>query len=1013
MFTRWFTQRQTARICQHQHQQAGPRRVKDAPRFRRPCMEQLEPRLPLTSLPAGFEEDLVVSGLETPTSMAIVGDGRIFVAEKEHGVRVVENGYLQPVPLVSLPVERLLEQGVHAIELDPDFAANGFVYIYYTRSDTAGSFNRLSRFTISSTNRNILNPDSERALIDRISIAAPNHNGGFLHFGADGLLYLGIGDTLDTALPQDLSKLQGKIVRINPNSYPNIIPPDNPFVNTPGARGEIWATGFRNPFTGGVMPGTNQLYVNDVGFQSFEEINYIVKGSNYGWPLEEGAAANARFTRPIHAYAHGRGAAVTGGAFYNATQFPAAYYNKYFFSDFVQGFIRTLDVATGAVVDFATAASSPVDIDFGPDGDLYWLSIYDGQISKISYVGGNRKPIPLATATPTSGLAPLTVAFDGSRSSDPDNDALTFSWSFGDGTSAEGATVQHTFAANGLYVAALTVSDGNTSVHSQPLSIIVGDQAPFGRILSPHPSLRYKSGETIAFDGMASDPEDGDLPATALEWRIIFHHDTHTHPFVSEIKGVNRGTFQIPVFGEPDPNQWYRVHLTVTDSRGLTHSSYTDVLPATTSFTLATDPPSGQVFLDGQPQTSPLATKGVVGMRRTIAVPNTRQLNGSIYFFSGWSDGGALSHVITTPQAATTYKANYQIKPLAAFYSSSPPTSLFGGQTVSYPVTVTNAGRTTWRMSGSQAVRLAIYFGGASDAPGAWAALPTYVNLTRDIAPGQSFTFTAKAPVPAAAGSYVLRHRLVQGSAWFDTLQKVNTTVQSLVATYSSIPPTTWLAGQTKTYTVTVRNTGTATWNALGPNAVRLGVYFAGASDAPGAEAAAALRVPLPRDLAPGQSATLTVVLKAPAAGGDYVLRQRLVKEGILWFSTMKRTNASVELLAAAITPYPPATWRANQVSTYYVLVRNTGSRTWNAGGANAVKLGIYFNRPADPPNAPPVALQKFSLPRDVRPGESIFVSVSVRAPGDVGTWSIYHCLIKEGLSWFPQSHKSTVTVRA
>ncbi len=183
--------------------------------------EGLECRWALSTLPSGFQETLVAGGLYEPTSMVVAPDGRIFVAEKPYDVRVVKNGQLLPTPFVSLSVERNGERGVDGITLDPNFATNGFVYVYYTHSTSSGSFDRLSRFTASTTNPDVADPNSERVLIDGIPTTTPGyHNGGLLQFGADGMLYVGIGDTTDTSLPQDLSKLQGKILRINPAAYP-------------------------------------------------------------------------------------------------------------------------------------------------------------------------------------------------------------------------------------------------------------------------------------------------------------------------------------------------------------------------------------------------------------------------------------------------------------------------------------------------------------------------------------------------------------------------------------------------------------------------------------------------------------------------------------------------------------------------------------------------------------------------------------------------------------------------
>jgi glucose/arabinose dehydrogenase len=903
-------------------------------------IETLEARLALSTLPTGFQETLVAGGLYEPTAMVVAPDGRIFVTEKPYDVRVVENGQLLPTPFVSLSVERGGERGVDGIVLDPNFATNGFVYLYYTHLTASGSFDRLSRFTASATNPDVADPSSELVLLDDIPTAVPGfHNGGVMQFGADGMLYVGIGDTEDTTLPQDLTKLQGKILRINPAAYPNIIPSDNPFVGVPGDRPEIWASGFRNPFTGAMLPGTSQLFVNDVGSDYWEEVDKVAKGGNFGWPLAEGMSTNPAFVNPVYTYPHnGQGAAIAGGMFYTGNQLPPSYDGQYFFADYVRGFIRTLDVNTGIATDFATNVNIPVDVAMAPDGGLYWLSLgpgsgTNGGIYKIIYTTGNRQPTAVATATPGNGLAPLTVSFSGSNSTDPDGDPLIYSWDFGDGQTATGSDVTHTYTADGQYSVVLTVNDrpdGSGLLNSSlPLVITVGNQAPTATIIAPIVGSHYSAGDTISFAGLATDPEDGTLPASAYNWSIVFHHNTHTHPFIDSVPGVTSGTFQIPVIGETDPDQWYRVTLTVTDSGGLQESTYVDVLPNLSQFALGSNINGAQVTLDGQPRNLPITVTGVVGMQRTLSAP-LQTINNQTYQFASWSDGGAATHTILTPSTATTYTANFQQIPYGALYSTTAPDTWLPGQTRTFTTTLTNSGTQTWNASDPSAVHLGIYFNGNSDAIYDWSSEPLRVLLPQDVAPGQTVTVTVAATAPAASGNYVFRQRLVkEGVQWFDQLQSSPIAVGTLAATYQTTAPVSWQPGQTQTFTTTVTNTGTLTWKANDVGVVHLGVYFDGNSDAIGDWATEPTRFQLSNDVAPGASATVTVTVTAPTTAGNYVLRQRLVKEQFAWFTPLQTTNVVVGNPAPTVTAVSPAAGATGVLTT--APVSATFSKAMNA----------------------------------------------------------------------------------
>ena len=349
------------------------------------------------SLPAGFGETLVVSGLNRPTAMALAPDGRVFVAEQDGTLRVIKDGVLLAAPFLTVTVNSFSERGLGGVTFDPNFATNGFVYIYYTATSPV-IHNRLSRFV---ADGDVAAPGETIILdLDPLS-SAGNHNGGAIHFGKDGKLYIGVGENANGANAQTLANLLGKMLRIDADGG---IPTDNPFYGTAnGVNRAIWALGLRNPFTFAVQPGTGRIFINDVGEGSWEEIDDGIAGSNYGWPNSEGPAVNPGERAPIYAYKHSgsgvKGCAITGGAFYNPSiqQFPASYAGIYFFADTCSGWINKLDPANGnTVTAFATGIDHPVDLKVDDAGSLYYLARGGGGTEGVLY---RISTPPSATAT--------------------------------------------------------------------------------------------------------------------------------------------------------------------------------------------------------------------------------------------------------------------------------------------------------------------------------------------------------------------------------------------------------------------------------------------------------------------------------------------------------------------------------------------------------------------------------------------------------------------------------------
>lgn len=335
--------------------------------------------------PGPFSDSVFASGLKSPTAMDFSPDGRLFVAEKGGSLRVIQDGKLLDSPFLSVPVATDGERGLLGIAFDPDFATNGYVYVYYT-TNTDPIHNRVSRFTADPANHNVALAGSEHPLLNLDPVTNTFHNGGAIHFGKDGKLYVAVGNDENSANSQSLATDLGKILRVNPDGS---APSDNPFYSTAGAKKEIWALGLRNPFTFAFSPAENStlMYINDAGEDTWEEIDSGAPGTNYGWPTCEGLCLTLESTlvNPIFAYNHnGTNSVITGGAFYESSQFPPGYRGSYFFGDYIKGTISRL-TPDGKQADFLTGIDSPVDIKVGADGSLYYLSLKSGEVHKVQY----------------------------------------------------------------------------------------------------------------------------------------------------------------------------------------------------------------------------------------------------------------------------------------------------------------------------------------------------------------------------------------------------------------------------------------------------------------------------------------------------------------------------------------------------------------------------------------------------------------------------------------------------
>ena len=401
--------------------------------------------------PSGFVETQVAGGLISPGGMDIAPDGRVFIAQQKGQIYVLRNDTLltQPVLNIQYKVDYNTERGVNGIVLDPDFATNNYLYIYYTVKYPV-SHNRLSRYTVVN---NLIDTAQETVLFEvdtlplRASFTSINvpgtttravwHMGGGLVFGNDGKIYVGVGEHEVSPMAQSLASMFGKILRLNPDGS---IPTDNPFYNTAtGKYRAIYTYGMRNPFTLGIQRTTGKIFANDVGDGTWEEVDTIVSGKNYGWDGCEGGynrgsttalCSNASYVKPLFFYQHGtstsRGNCVIGGGFTN--NFRPADAGMYIFGDFTnntgttsgtggQSWIKRVNPTNGADTStLATGILDLVEMKFAPNGNLYYLSrgYSTGTIDTVSPFTSRGQGRALKVTYPAAASIAHYQSFNGS-----------------------------------------------------------------------------------------------------------------------------------------------------------------------------------------------------------------------------------------------------------------------------------------------------------------------------------------------------------------------------------------------------------------------------------------------------------------------------------------------------------------------------------------------------------------------------------------------------------------------
>lgn len=627
--------------------------------FAYPCKGQ--------TLPTGFSQTLVTNGLLGPTTMAFAPDGRLFIAEQGGRLKLHQPGVPGNQLLLALNVDSLGERGLIGVTFDPGFPAVPYVYVHYTVPPVEGvttrSHNRISRFTMSG---NTISPASEFILMDLSNLGDNrNHNGGALQFGFDGKLYVAVGDAGGGLNAQNLDRVFGKILRLNPDGT---APADNPFAESTAIRKYFWSYGLRNPFTLALHPQTGKLFINDVGLKDFEEINDgSTGGKNYGWPDVEGFGTDPAFENPVFAYGHGIGngvgCAITGGTFFSPshTNYPAAYYGKYFYLDFCQRWINYIDYTTSPAqrFPFATLISNmAVCIIAGPDGNLYYISRSANAIYRLEY---NLPTAPYVTQEPTGvslmegDLLSLAVNVSGTA-------PFEYQWKR-DGIDIPGATgaqliiPEATPADSAVFTVEITNQAGSVVSDGALVRVTTVFTPPVVSIQSPAPGFQFVAGESIQVSGTAIDNQEGILTANTYAWQITYHV-SGSETNVGNYNGTSNVTFTPDATIRVDPDGWYEVELIATDSTGLSGTDRIEIHPQLSTIEIQTDPPGLEVSLDGVVASG--FHTGVVGSIHEVEVESPQLKDGSQFTFLQW-EPALVSNQLVIPSSAATFVASFEL----------------------------------------------------------------------------------------------------------------------------------------------------------------------------------------------------------------------------------------------------------------------------------------------------------------------------------------------------------------
>ena len=663
-----------------------------------------------------FQETIAFSGLTNPTVVRFAADGRVFVAEKGGAIKVFDS-LSDPTPTLfanlATNVHNFWDRGLLGMALDPGFPASPYVYVLYAYDHQLGSpsppprwgdtcptppgptsdgcvvSGRLSRLEASG---NVMT-GSEQVLIEDWCQQYPSHSVGTVDFGPDGALYASAGDgasfnftdygqdgnplnpcgdppggvggpmtppsaeggalrSQDRRTSSDPATLDGSIIRVDPATGAAL--PSNPLAGDadPNVR-RIVADGLRNPFRFTFRPGTSELWLGDVGWSTYEEIDRIPDPTdaiveNFGWPCYEGVPKQSGYdsanlavcenlylvpsadTEPYFPYHHSNkvvpgeacptGSSSISGLAFNAgfpSTFPAAYEGALFFSDYSRDCIWAMKTGGGSTPSpahletFVSSAANPVNLQFGPGGDLFYPDFDGGTIRRIHFVDTTAPTV--TTTTPTNGATGVALGVSPTATfSEPIDPATLTTSTFtlvkqGVGTPVS-ATVSYDdpsrtatlnpdapLEPDATYT--VTVEGGVGGIEDLDGNTLASDVSwtfqtngpPVPVIDTPGATLTWHVGELVSFSGHATDPEQGTLPASSLSWTLLLQHcpsNCHSHT-VQTWNGVASGSFNAPEHEYPSHLE---LRLTATDASSATGTTSVDLQPETVELLFQTAP---------------------------------------------------------------------------------------------------------------------------------------------------------------------------------------------------------------------------------------------------------------------------------------------------------------------------------------------------------------------------------------------------------------------------------------
>jgi glucose/arabinose dehydrogenase len=484
----------------------------------------------------------------------------------------------------------------------------------------------------------------------------------------------------------------GSMLRIDPLTGGGL--PDNPYYGGRVDDDRIIAYGMRNPFKFAIVPGTNELWVGDVGGGLWEEIDRILNPTdsiveNFGWPCYEGKDKNAEYnsanipacntlyskntaTAPYYQYSHnGQTASITGLAFYVGGNYPSQYQGALFFADYSQQWIKVMLTGGAArpnpalVQNVIDSGVTAVDLQTGPNGDIFYLDFINGALHRLQYSASNTPPVARISLNKNSGPLPLTVSFDGTGSSDPDGDAFSYAWDLnGDGifTDATSSKPKYTYTVKNKYNVGLNVTDSRGASNTAYVVVDAGNNPPIATISAPASTLTYKVGDTINFSGSATDPDSGSVPVANLSWSINLNHcaptnpnDCHVH-ILQTLNGVAGGSIVVPDHEYPSNIEFV---LTAT-SDGQSTTTARKLSPKISTLTFKTSTSGLSLMVNGVSRTTPFTQTAIVNSKITVSATTPQTLGRTTYTFLNWSDGGAQTHLIAVPNSNSSYTANYR-----------------------------------------------------------------------------------------------------------------------------------------------------------------------------------------------------------------------------------------------------------------------------------------------------------------------------------------------------------------